>query len=177
MNFYTYARHYGNKVLVRGVRNGERYTEKHDFRPTLFVKTDKPSDYKSIYGEPVAPIQFEDNKEATAFFDRYKDVSNFPIFGQNYYAYQYITEKFPGDIQWNAKNLAIYSIDIETTSEGGFPNVDSPAEKVLVITLQNNNTKKITTFGLGEFTPTHETSKYDVNWIGCKDEYLSLIHI
>ena len=62
MNFYTYARHYGDKVLVRGVRNGERYVEKHDFRPTLFVKTDKPTDYKSIYGEPVAPIQFETNK-------------------------------------------------------------------------------------------------------------------
>ena len=174
MNFYTYARHYGDKVLVRGVRNGERYVEKHDFRPTLFVKTDKPSDYKSIYGEDVAPIQFENNKEATAFFDRYKDVSNFPIFGQNYYAYQYITEKFPNDIEWHASKLAIYSIDIETTSEGGFPNVDSPAEKVLVITLQNNNTKKITTFGLGEFTPSDETSKYDVDWIGCKDEYTLL---
>ena len=174
MNFYTYARHYGNKILVRGVRNGERFTSKHDYRPTLFVKTDKESDYKSIYGENVAPIQFETNKEATAFFDRYKDVSNFPIFGQNYYAYQYITEKYPGEIEWDAKNLAIYSIDIETTSEGGFPNVDSPAEKVLVVTLQNNNTKKITTFGLGEFTPTHETSKYDVDWIGCKDEYTLL---
>ena len=40
MNFYTYARHYGDKILVRGVRNGERFTAKHDFRPTLFVKTD-----------------------------------------------------------------------------------------------------------------------------------------
>ena len=171
MNFYTYARHYGDKILVRGVRNGERFTAKHDFRPTLFVKTDKESEYKSIYGENVAPIQFETNKEATAFFDRYKDVSNFPIFGQNYYAYQYITEKYPGEIEWDAKKLAIYSIDIETTSEGGFPNVDSPSEKLLVITLQNNNTKKITTFGLGEFTPGKDTEKFDVEWIGCKDEY------
>ena len=174
MNFYTYARHYGDKVLVRGIRNGERYVEKHDFRPTLFVKTDKPSDYKSIYGEPVAPIQFETNKEATKFFERYKDVSNFPIFGQNYYAYQYITEKFPNDIDWNASKLAIYSIDIETTSEGGFPNVDSPAEKVLVITLQNNNTKKITTFGLGEFTPSKETNKFDVDYMACATEEILL---
>jgi len=174
MNFYTYARHYGDKVLVRGVRNGERYVEKHDFRPTLFVKTDKPTDYKSIYGEPVAPIQFETNKEATRFFERYKDVSNFPIFGQNYYAYQYITEKFPTDIKWNASKLAIYSIDIETTTEGGFPNVDSPAEKVLVITLQNNNTKKITTFGLGEFTPSKETNKFDVDYVACATEEILL---
>ena len=177
MNFYTYARHYGNKILFRGVdQYGGRVTAKHDFSPTLFVKTDKSSDYKSIYGEPVAPIQFETNKEATAFFDRYKDVDNFPIFGQNYYAYQYITEKYPGEIQWDAKYLEIYSIDIETTSEGGFPNVDSPSEKLLVITLQNNNTKKITTFGLGEFTPGEDTKHLDIEYIACKDENELLIN-
>jgi DNA polymerase elongation subunit (family B) len=174
MNFYTYARHYGDKILVRGVKNGQRYKARHDFRPTLFVPSEKQSDYKTIYGEQVSPIQFETNKEATAFFDRYKDVSNFPIFGQNYYAYQYITEKFPGTVEWDASKMAIYSIDIETTSEGGFPNVDSPSEKVLVITLQNNSTKKITTFGLGEFTPSKETEHLDVEWIGCNDEYTLL---
>ena len=171
MNFYTYARHYGDKILVRGVKNGERFTSRHDFRPTLFVKSDKPSEYKSIFGESVSPIQFESNKEATDFFSRYKDVANFPVFGQNYYAYQYITEKYPGKIEWDAKKMAIYSIDIETTSEGGFPNVDSPSEQVLVITLQNNNTKKITTFGLGEFAPSAETAEYDIDYHACSDEY------
>ena len=171
MNFYTYARHYGDKILVRGVKNGERFTSRHSFRPTLFVKSDKPSEYKSIYGETVSPIQFDSNKEATEFFNRYKDVSNFPIFGQNYYAYQYITEKYPGDIEWDAKKMAIYSLDIETTSEGGFPKVDSPSEEVLVITLQNNNTKKITTFGLGGFAPSAEVSEYDIDYNECTDEY------
>lgn len=170
MNFYTYARHYGDKILVRGIKNGKRFQYKDDFRPTLFVPSDKPSDYKTIYGDSVSPIQFEGNKAATEFFDRYKDVSNFPIFGQNYYAYQYITEKYPGDIQWDASKMAIYSIDIETTSEGGFPNVDSPSEKVLVITLQNNNTKKITTFGLGEFTSTKETNHLDIDYRGFDTE-------
>ena len=170
MNFYTYARHYGDKILFRGIKDGKRVSVKHDFEPTLFVPTDKPSEYKSIFGDNVAPMKFPTNKEATAFFERYKDVSNFPIYGQNYYAYQYITEKYPGTVDWDAKQLAIYSIDIETTSEGGFPNVDSPSEKVLVITLQNNNTKKITTFGLGEFTPTKETSHLDVDYIGLDSE-------
>ena len=174
MNFYTYARHYGDKILVRGVRNGERFQAKHDFRPTLFVKSDKPSQYKSIYGENVSPIQFESNKEATAFYDRYKDISNFPIFGQDYYGYQYITEKYPGDVEWDAKHIKVYSIDIETTSEGGFPNVDSPTERMLVITMQDNNTKKITTFGVGEFTPTDNVKGYHIEYISCKDEYTLL---
>ena len=170
MNFYTYARHYGDKVLTRGIRNGERYTERHDFRPTLFVKSDKPSEYKSIYGELVSPVKFETNKEATEFFNRYKEVSNFPIFGQNYYAYQYITEKFPATIEWDAKDMLIYSIDIETSSEGGFPNVDMPDERLLLITLQDNNTKKITTFGCGDFVPGDATKHLDVTYINCQDE-------
>ena len=70
MNFYTYARHYGDKILVRGVKNGERFTDRHDFRPTLFVKSDKPSEYRSIYGDNVSPIQFETNKEATEFIKK-----------------------------------------------------------------------------------------------------------
>ena len=171
MNIYTYARHYGNDILFRGVKDGKRFTARRGFQPTLFVKSQEKSKYKSIFGENVSPMKFPTNKEATAFFDSYKDVDNFPIFGQNYYAYQYITENYPGEIQWDANKMAIYSIDIETTSEGGFPNVDSPSEKVLVITLQNNNTKKITTFGLGEFTPGPDTQKFDIDWIGCKDEY------
>ena len=174
MNFYTYARHYGDKILVRGVKDGRRFIGKHDFRPTLFVKSDKPSKYKSIYGENVSPVQFESNKEATAFYDRYKDISNFPIFGQDYYGYQYITEKYPGIVEWDAKNIKVYSIDIETTSESGFPNVDSPTEKMLVITMQDNNTKKITTFGVGEFTPTDNVKGYDIDYINCKDEYTLL---
>ena len=170
MNFYTYARHYGNDILFRGVKDGKRISERRDFQPTLFHKTQKPSKYKSIFGESVAPIQFENNKAATEHFNTYKDVENYPIFGQNYYAYQYITENYPGEVNWDAKQMAIYSIDIETTSEGGFPNVDSPSEKVLVITLQNNNTKKITTFGLGEFTPTKETSHLDIDYSGFDTE-------
>ena len=171
MTFYTYARHYGDKILVRGVdEHGGRFTARRDFRPTLFVKSNEPSKYKSIYGENVSPIQFESNKEATAFYDRYKDVDNYPIYGQDYYGYQYITEKYPGDIKWDAKNIKVYSIDIETTSEHGFPNVDSPTERLLVITMQDNNTKKITTWGVGEFTPTDNVKGYDIEYVECNDE-------
>ena len=85
MTFYTYARHYGDKILVRGVdEHGGRFTTKRDFRPTLFVKSNEPSKYKSIYGENVSPIQFESNKAATSFYDRYKDVDNYPNYGQYY---------------------------------------------------------------------------------------------
>jgi len=174
MNFYTFAKHYGNKILVRGVRDGKRFTSRHDFKPTLYVKTDKHSKYKSMFGETLAPVKFETNKEASEFVDRYKEVSNFPIFGQTQWGYQYITEKYPGEIAWDPKHIDIYSIDIETTAENGFPDVNNPIEKVLLITLQNNNTKKITTFGLGNFTPGEATKDYNIDYRPCSDERILL---
>jgi len=170
MNFYTYAKHYGNKILVRGVKNGQRFTARHDFKPTMFVKSDKPSEYKSMFGEAVSPIKFETNKEATEFVNRYKDVANFPIFGQDQWGYQYLTEKYPGTVEWDSENVEIYSIDIETTSENGFPDVNNPIERVLLITLQNSRTKAITTFGTGSYTPTEHTEHLNVDYVNCSDE-------
>ena len=170
MNFYTYAKHYGNKIHVRGVRNGKRFIARHDFSPTLYIKSDKPSEHKSMYGETVSPIKFDTNKEATEFVDRYKDVSNFPIYGQTQWGYQYLTEKYPGEVQWDAKHISIYSIDIETRAENGFPQVDNPIEEVLLITLQNNYTKQIKTWGLGSYTPTSHTNKLDVDYVQCSNE-------
>lgn len=170
MNFYTYAKHFGNKILVRGVKNGERFTASHDFKPTLFVKSDKQTGFKSIYGETVSPIKFETNKEAQEFVERYKEVANFPIYGQTYWCYQYIAEKYPDTIEWDAKHIRIYSMDIETTANSGFPSVDNPTDEVLLISLQENTTKKITTFGVGPFTVGEHTKDYDIDYIECSTE-------
>ena len=35
MDFYTNVISYGNSILVRGVRNGERTTARNKYQPTL----------------------------------------------------------------------------------------------------------------------------------------------
>ena len=174
-SFYTYAKHYGNSILYRGIENGKRVTGRRDFKPTMFVKSDKPSKYKSMYGESVSPIQFDSNKEAAEFAERYKEVSNFPIYGQTNWNYQFLTEKYPNDIDWDINQIKIFSVDIETTVENGFPDVFNPLEQILLITLQDNVTKKIITFGTGAFTQTSETSQYDVDYRQCRDEREMLV--
>jgi DNA polymerase elongation subunit (family B) len=61
----------------------------------------------------------------------------------------------------------MWSLDIETTSALGFPNVDDPQEEVLLITLQDMNTKDIITFGAKSYTPKQK----NVNYIECTSEY------
>jgi DNA polymerase elongation subunit (family B) len=112
-------------------------------------------------------MDFEDINTAKDFVKRYKDVESFPLFGNTNYAYQYITRSFPDEIEFDITQIKIYSIDIETSAELGFPNVEDPMEEVLLITIQEYNSKQIVTFGKEHFTVSKDNHKY----IRCKDEY------
>jgi len=151
MKFYTCAHQYGSKILTRGIHNGVRFTKRAEFSPTLYVKSKEPSEYKSLFGEDLQPVQFSDNNEAKEFVQTYGQVDNFPIYGQTNYGYQYITHTYPGEIQWDISQLNIQTIDIETSSEHGFPDVHNPIEEVLLLTVKNLITRQIITFGCGEF--------------------------
>ena len=151
MKFYTCAHQYGSKVLVRGIHNGVRFIKREDFSPTLYVKSKEPSKFKSLYGEDLQPVEFADNNEAKDFVKTYGEVENFPIYGQTNYGYQYITHTYPGEILWDITQLNIQTIDIETSAEQGFPDVQNPIEEVLLITVKNLNTRQIITFGCGDF--------------------------
>ena len=53
MKFYTNVQLIGNQFLVRGVDNGERYENRDEFLPTLFVKSKGKAKYKTLSGERV----------------------------------------------------------------------------------------------------------------------------
>lgn len=178
MKFYTCAHQYGSKVLVRGVHNGVRFTKRDDFSPTLYVRSkgNETSEYKSLFGEDLQPIQFEDNNAAKEFVQNYGQVENFQIYGQTNYGYQYITHKYPGEIQWDITQLNIQTIDIETSSEHGFPDVHNPIEEVLLITVKNLISRQIITFGCGDFDDKCEEIENLRNkgnkflYVNCDDE-------
>jgi DNA polymerase elongation subunit (family B) len=104
-----------------------------------------------LYGEDLQPVEFANNNEAKEFVQTYGQVENFPIYGQTNYGYQYITHTYPGEIQWDITQLNIQTIDIETSAEHGFPDVQNPIEEVLLITVKNLITRQIITFGCGDF--------------------------
>ena len=171
--FYTNVLQYGNKIFVREVKNGKKDARKNDFHPTMFIKAKGESKYKSLFGDTLEPIKFGDINDAKEFMDKYKGVENFPIYGNESYAYQYITENYPTEVDYDISQLTILTIDIETSSENGFPSVDNPIEEVLLITLQDNITKKITTFGAKKFDVNdikHISSKNNYEYVKCRDE-------
>ena len=171
-SFYSFAWQYGNNILTRGVRDGKKFVERQPFQPTLYVRGDSTSECRGLYGEPLKSIQFADNNDCRQFMDKYSKIDNYPIYGQTDLTYQYITRTYPDAIEFDLSELSIQAIDIETTAEHGFPNVDNPLEEVLLISMVDNLTKKIRTWGTGEWKcVSDEVRDLDVEYTACADEY------
>jgi len=154
------------------VKNGVRFTKRADFSPTLYVTTNKESEYKSLFGENLSPIEFEDNNAAKEFINNYGEVDNFTIYGQTNFGYQYITTTYPEDVEWDIKQLNIQTIDIETSAENGFPDVLNPIEEVLLITVKNLISRQIITFGCGDFDDVNSEIIEDLRNKGNKFLYV-----
>ena len=165
MNFYKNVIEHNGKLLIRGILNGKEYKEKIDFGPTLYALTQEHSQYKTLQGQFLKPIEFKTIKDARRF-KRDTATENSPIFGLERYHYQYIGSEYPEDIKWDKDQIKIFTLDIETTCEGGFPDVENPVEQLLCITVKNQSNKQIITWGVGDF----KTDRSDVTYIKCKNE-------
>tara|TARA_X000001382_G_scaffold18894_1_gene11566 strand:- start:6588 stop:9089 length:2502 start_codon:yes stop_codon:yes gene_type:complete len=147
--FYTNVTIRGDRVLYRGYEDGERVEGGIDYRPTLFVSTNKSSKYHTIHGHSVESFQPGSMSDCRDFIERHQSVTGFEIYGNTDYTYQFIGDKFPDEVDYSMKTLKVGYIDIETTSENGFPQVTNPQEKVNVITLAVEDRTYV--FGLGDF--------------------------
>ena len=165
MNFYKNVIEHKGKLLIRGVLNGKEYKEKIDFGPTLYCLTQEHSVYKTLQGQFLKPIEFT-NIFAARKFRKEIATQNSPVYGLERYHYQYIGQEYPNDIEWDKEHIKIFTLDIETTCEGGFPDVEDPQEQLLCITVKNQSNKQIITWGVGKFV----TDRPDVTYIECKDE-------
>ena len=161
MNFYTNVQVIGNDFLIRGYENGKRVQYKEKYRPTLYVKSNRESEWKTLEGDNVEPIQPGTVRECRDFFKKYDGVDGFQIYGNDRYMYQYISEKYPQDeIKWDMSKIQLVTIDIEVKSEDGFPSPDSCSEEMLTISIQDYNTKQILTWGRKPYTPTQKNVTY-----------------
>ena len=95
MKFYTSVEQAGNRLLVRGYNNGERYSVRVPFNPTLFLPTKNYSKWKTLEGNCVEPHKFGSISEAREFVKQYKEVPDFDIYGNTRFLYQYIAEQHP----------------------------------------------------------------------------------
>jgi len=170
MSFYTSVVRYGNSMLYRGYDNrGERVIRKDFFNPEFFVPSKKDTGWHGLDGYPVGSVSFDSMREAKFWLEQYKDVQSFKVYGNPNYIHQYITSKFPKQIEFKRELINVATIDIETEYDDGFPHPSEANQRVLAITVKSSKSDVYWVWGYGDFD-TEKALIQPVLYTKCHDE-------
>ena len=170
MSFYTNVLRYKNYILHRGYQNnGERFMRKEYFQPTLFVSSKKNEGWTGFDGQLVAPLEFESMFEANQWLKQNIGVSGRNIYGNKKFAQQFVTQKYPRDIEFKREFINVGTIDIETDYDTGFPHPNEASQKILAITYKSSKFSTYHVWGYGEFDTTKALIT-DVKYTRCNSE-------
>ena len=165
MQFYTNVAQWGNQILVREYKNGERLNRKVKYSPTMYVPVQKQTEWKTLDGKYVTPYKFDTIKETKSFIEQYKQQPHL-VFGLDRFAYTYLSDTYPNNVNWDNDKILTVTIDIETKADNGFPDPEKAEEEMLAITVKNQTTKKIILWGIGDF----KNDRDDVTYVNCSNE-------
>jgi len=145
---------------------------KIQYSPTLFLQTNKNTEWKNLLGENLEPKRFETIRDAKDFFKRYEEVSNFKVYGNASFDYSFIADTQAGMIDWNANELKISIIDIEVGSENGFPDPYKATEPITAIAIRDLNGDMVV-YGCGDYDKEKDETNKNINvrYVKCRDEY------
>jgi len=161
MRFYTNVQMVGDNFLIRGYEDGKHFATREKFSPTLFVNSKRKSKYKTLTGKSVEPIKPGGVRDCREFIKKYSEVENFEVYGNERFIYQYISDKYSeNEVKFDIEKIKLVTLDIEVKSEHGFPDVESAAEEILLISIQDYTTKQILTWGLGDFNNKQKNVTY-----------------
>jgi len=175
MGFYTSVVRYGNSFLYRGYdSNGNRVAKKDFFKPTLFTPSKTDEGWRGLDGTVIAPMEFDNMKSAKNWAEQYRGVSQFNIYGSSNMTHQYITKKFPREVEFDRDKINVMTIDIETAYDNGFPDPAVADQEVLAITVKTNQSDVFWVWGMQDYDTDAALIK-PVRYIKCKDEWEMLL--
>jgi len=171
-NFYTSVNRYANQILYRGYdSNGNKIQERIKFKPRLYINSpdNAPSQYKSLYGQYLKPVDFSNMKEAKNFMLEHEDF--WTICGTTNYIHQFITKKFPNDISFDYDKINVLTFDIEVASADGFPYPEKADDEIISIAAKTSNNGRYYVWGMGDYDLSKcDIKGTDIVYIKCKDE-------
>jgi len=164
--FYTNVVEHKGKLLIRGVANGQSYLSRINYSPKLYLPTKEQSQFKTLDDINLKSKRFDSIVKAKNFYNEYNGIPEYKIYGMNRYNYQYIADEYKDDIRWNKDYIKLFTLDIETECENGFPDPDTAKETIICITVKNHSNKQILTWGTGDFI----SKKANVTYVKCQNE-------
>ena len=167
MDFYTNIFQRGNRIYVRGYKDGKRERFFEEYKPYFFLK--KPGgSYRTLDNQQVDKLQFDSISDAKEFIKKYEDVSNMEVYGLNSFPYVYIFDNFKGEINYDPNVIKTAIIDIECAADEGFPDIQKADKPITAITLRCKG--KSIVFGCGHYI----IQSHEEHYVKCKDEHTLL---
>lgn len=141
---YIYEKYY-DSILKEYKRRSVKYST------SIFKKTKKfcNTDWVGFDGCDLKEMKFDSlyecDKHLEEVIDNEKNKDH--TYGHINYIYKYISDNYD-NFEFDVKNVRRVYIDIETTTEHGFPDVKDPKEKILLISCYFCEFKKTIVYGL-----------------------------
>ena len=161
--FYTSVDAIGNDILFCGYKDGERVRKRIKYTPTMYLPSDKKTEFKTLdgkYVEPFNPGSIRDTKE---FLNNYKDVENFKVYGTRNFVHQFISDGFyKHGVDFDRDLVNVTSLDIEVQSDEGFPKPEEANHPVTAITVKNNIDNQYYVFGNGGWNASESILPEDI---------------
>lgn len=163
--FYTNAIMAGDDLLLIEINKGKRvFSRINSYKPYLFIPSSDPqSKYKTVFGKSMGRLDFDSIKEAKDYVKRYAGMAGHAIHGLQMFQYTMLNDKYSKEVNYDPDEISVVSLDIETDSRGGFPNIELADKEITAITLRKRGSNL--SFGLLPFDPDPDTE-----YVRCRDE-------
>ena len=166
-DFYINVLCLGNNIFYTGIKNGKKIRTKIPYEPSLFVQSNKKTGFFNLENQHLEKMQFESIREAKDFIERYRDVENFKIYGNNRFEYDYISNQHPELVDWDLDKIQILNLDIEVGSENGFPSPETASEPITAIACKFSSSENYYILGCGSY----KKHKDNIVYYKCEDEF------
>lgn len=153
-------------MLLREIVDGNHVSRRVKLRPTLYVNAVEgyETDLKTVHGVPVSSIDFDTVGEARRFIDTYDGVDGFDVYGSSSWEYVAVDEMYPGEVDYDPKQVCVAYLDIETRVGPGKIRPDLAREEVTSIAFSVAG--KMHVFSCVEY----DASSGTVDYKKCSDE-------
>lgn len=157
---YTSAQLRGDRVYLRGYRNGERFNDVVEIRPYMFLP-DHAGQFRTLDQRRASRVDFESVSEARDFVRRHEGTE---LYGFSNFLYPFLNDEFPGTIEHDPKAVSVVSLDTEVLSYDGFPEPHRAEAPIVAVTLSKRERQLV--FGLKPYRPKSPS----VSYVYCESE-------
>lgn len=153
--FYTSVEQIGNSIFHQGYDdNGHRFEESTDFCPELFIHSKEKTGFKDIYEKNVKKNNLSSIKDYKKFKKSYSDTLE--ILGDIGLPYQWISNNYKNEIDYNYDHIRIWMYDIESIDRDDmhgneFPSPENPVIPIVSISIRDTRNKQYYVFCLNDF--------------------------